>query len=135
MKGFSTLPESDLVEEVRILAAKSTHGTGVAAVAARGAGAVEIKDAAAVAAGGPGGAYRRARGGGGVASMGRREEPRTFRGQCYRCDGPDMVRDCKEPRPPIVCFRCNKEGHISTYCQQGNGKGETAAPAVMPRTE
>ena len=58
-------------------------------------------------------------------------ENRVFRGQCYRCGGPHMARVCKEQRV-IVCYRCNKPGHMANKCEQGNENGGTAAPAVTP---
>ena len=139
VKGFKTLPVSDLVEEARILAAKSSHGAGVISVAsgeAVGTGSgIMREDVAAMVVKGSGGAYRRSQGGGGVESTGKREEPRNFKGRCFRCEGPHRARDCREPRPPIVCFRCNEEGHIAAYCKQGNGKRGTAAPAATPLME
>ena len=59
VKGFQTMPVSDLLEEARILAAKSPHGADVAAVAVRearetGSGLMR-EDVAAIAARGSGG--------------------------------------------------------------------------------
>lgn len=50
----------------------------------------------------------------------------SFKGQCYRCGGPHMIRNCpkdtKERR--IVCYRCGKEGHIASRCFAEPGKGK-----------
>ena len=37
-----------------------------------------------------------------------------FRGKCFECGGPHMVRYCtvKSPRA-IRCYRCGQEGHIA----------------------
>ena len=42
-------------------------------------------------------------------------ESRSFKGQCYRCGGPHMVRNCKD-RKGIVCYRCGQDGHIASQC-------------------
>ena len=37
------------------------------------------------------------------------------------------------PRPPIICWTCNGEGHVSSQCthrEQGNEKKDIVAPAV-----
>ena len=41
--------------------------------------------------------------------------PSQFRGQCFRCGGPHMIRSCKEP---VRCFRCDKTGHVASRCQE-----------------
>ena len=41
--------------------------------------------------------------------------PSQFKGQCFRCGGPHMIRNCKEP---VRCFRCNKTGHVASRCQE-----------------
>lgn len=61
-------------------------------------------------------------------------ELRWFRGHCFRCGGPHMVRECKEPRRGITCFRCGKTGHIASRCDWGNGQGGAAAPAATPQS-
>ena len=43
-----------------------------------------------------------------------------------------MMRDCKEPKPPITCFRCGGTGHISTYCDQGNEQRGATVPVATP---
>lgn len=56
----------------------------------------------------------------------------SFKGRCFNCGGPHMARECKEPRPAIICYRCGKEGHIASRCDQGNGQGGAAAPEATP---
>lgn len=55
-----------------------------------------------------------------------------FKGKCFRCGGPHMARFCKEP---IICYKCNKAGHMSHQCDQGNERGATVAPAATPLQE
>ena len=43
-----------------------------------------------------------------------------------------MVRECKEPRPPIIYYWCGKEGHIASRCNQGSGRGGAAASEPNP---
>ena len=32
-----------------------------------------------------------------------------FVGQCFRCRGPHMLRDCRErPKPPVTCYGCGE---------------------------
>lgn len=48
--------------------------------------------------------------------------PIQFRGQCFRCGGPHMIRDCKEIK--VRCFRCNKVGHMASRCQERDAGNE-----------
>ena len=53
--------------------------------------------------------------------------------RCFRCNENHMVRFCPMPRPPIICWTCNGEGHVSSQCthrEQGNEKKDIVAPAV-----
>ena len=59
-------------------------------------------------------------------------EPRGFSGRCFRCRGPHMLRNCKEPRPPITCFKCGRVGHIASRCDQGNDQRGATAPEATP---
>lgn len=58
---------------------------------------------------------------------------RGFKGQCYRCGGPHMIRFCKE-RPEIKCYSCGQLGHIASRCnkeeKQGNLKRADTAPVT-----
>ena len=42
--------------------------------------------------------------------------------RCFICQGPHLMRDCKEPRPDIICFRCGQISHVNRCCPllQGN---------------
>lgn len=54
----------------------------------------------------------------------------TFKGKCFNCDGPHMVRSCPEKKT-IKCYNCREEGHISTHCpKSGNDKGGSIAPVA-----
>ena len=60
-------------------------------------------------------------------------ESRSFKGQCYRCGGPHMIRFCKEKKS-IVCHRCGKEGHIASRCAVESSKGKDSGE-VSPRNQ
>ena len=64
---------------------------------------------------------------GGRTPSSRKSENRTFRGKCFKCQGPHMVRDCKAD---VTCYRCRKLGYVARYCDQGNegGRVTTGAP-------
>ena len=57
---------------------------------------------------------------------------RSFKGNCFRCNGPHVMRDCKEPNLPITCFRYGVTGHISTHCDQGNEQRGATVPVATP---
>lgn len=109
-----TVPMSDSITRARILSAKMSSGVGLAAVTVQGDGRQPNRSEA------------------------RPMQPKggeiRFKGQCYRCGGPHMARFCKEQRV-IVCYRCNKPGHMANQCDQGNEQGGTVAPAVTPSAE
>ena len=63
---------------------------------------------------------------------GNRGGVRGFRGRCFRCGGQHMARECTEQKPPIICYRCGKEGHIASRCDQGNWRGGAVAPEATP---
>ena len=63
----------------------------------------------------------------------RRSENRTFRGKCFKCQGPHMVRDCKAD---VTHDRCGKVGHVARYCDPRNERrrfttAQVAAPAIQ----
>ena len=115
VKGLKDMKVSDLIETTRAFVEKEARNT--VAVAARGVTGEKL----------PG-----SRGGDWGSGKG---ELRGFKGRCFRCDGPHMARHCKEPRPPVICYRCNKAGHIASRCEQGNDQRGTAAPVVTPQDE
>lgn len=45
-------------------------------------------------------------------------DDKSFKGRCFKCNGPHMARFCKEK---VVCFRCNKPGHVVRDCDQPQG--------------
>lgn len=63
---------------------------------------------------------------------GPQEGNRVFKGQCYICGGPHMARWCDKnrERKEIICYRCNKPGHIASQCYQGNDRRVAGAPAA-----
>lgn len=115
VRDFDTVSVSDLITRARVLVSGcSEGGQEVVAVAAKG-----------------------------PSMMSRRYDPpseasssrrgvRDFKVQCFRCGGPHMARECREPRPRLVCYRCGKEGHIAIRCEQGNGQGGAVAPEATP---
>ena len=59
-----------------------------------------------------------------------RNESRTFREKCFKCQGLHMVRDCKAD---VTCYRCGKRGHVAHFYGQGNeGSKVTTAPVAAP---
>ena len=112
--GITTMAMDEVISRARIFAGVSNTEAGVAAVVSQG------------------GEHRRRKGQGGGFGPG--VGGGAFKGQCFRCGGPHMVRDCKEPR---VCYSCNKPGHIANQCDthQGNEERGTVAPAVTPSQE
>lgn len=114
VKDFDAVSVSDLISRARVMVSGNSGGSQeVAAVAFRGPAKVMRHDPTSLASGSKGGT-------------------RGFRGRCFRCSGPHMARECKEPRPPITCYRCGKEGHVAYRCEQGNGRGVAAAPEATP---
>ena len=104
LPDIGTMVMGDLIPKARILAARKAPD--VAVVAVKGAGS----DARQNSTTGKSDEQRFGKGG-----------SRSFKGKCFRCNGPHMMRDCKEPKPPITCFRCGVTGHISTHCEQDGG--------------
>ena len=111
-----TILMSDLIPKARILAARQSPE--VAVVAVKGAGSVMTRNDTRFE------EQNRSRG-----------ISRSFKGRCFRCNGPHMIKDCKEPKPPITCFKCGMIGHISTYCNQGNEQRGATVPVATPSTE
>ena len=92
-----TMEMSELISHARILSSKQQGG--VVAVTARRGG----------------------EGSGGVRPE-NKPRPIQFKGQCFRCGGPHMIRDCKETK--VRCFRCNKIGHVASRCQEQEAENE-----------
>lgn len=119
VKDIETVEMSELIMRARVLAS-GAGGQEVAAVATRGQATVGRRQVSQ-----------------GVSSSrddqsSKTGEPRGFKGRCFRCNGPHMARDCKEPRPAITCYRCGKEGHIASRCDQGNWHGGAVALEATP---
>jgi hypothetical protein len=66
--------------------------------------------------------------------------------QCYYCNGPHLARFCRKGGrmnggsqfSKIVCYRCNKVGHIQSQCREevsGNDKRVVHAPATTRAEE
>ena len=112
ISGIKTMAMSEIISKARVLASKSSS-SGLAAVSAQVVDRQRMSQS---------------------GSVKDRFDGRVFKGQCYRCGGPHMARFCKEQRV-IICFRCNKQGHMANQCGQGNEMRGTGAPAVSPGTE
>lgn len=112
LAGIFEMEMSDIISRARVLTAnKSAMGTMIAAAA-------------------HGDRYQGQ--GQGASQQYNREDTRSFRGMCYRCGGPHMAKFCKtKPRGEIVCYRCNKPGHVAAQCNQGNEYRVTGAPAAI----
>lgn len=115
VKDFETVSVSELITRARVLVSGGYQE--VAAVAARGPYVMTKRQAPP------------------SDSTGGRGGARGFNGRCFRCGGPHMARECKEPKPPVVCYRCGKEGHIASRCEQGNGRGGAVASEATPLVE
>lgn len=93
---------SDVIARARVLT--SSHSSNVVATAASV----------------PGNANHSRRATPAPQMSGQQPVANSFRGACYRCGGPHMARNCVKAQP-IVCFKCDKEGHIARQCpNQGN---------------
>lgn len=96
------LPLSSVVERARCLVAELVESPVVAVAQGgqRRAGCVPLSDV-------PGGPKR-----------------------CYRCGGPHLMKFCRSPPGPVVCWSCGQEGHIAKQCE-GNETGRAGAPAAL----
>lgn len=111
VKDIDTESVSDLITRARVLVSGHSEGSQeVAAVAAKGPSTVTSDSEA----------------------SGSRRGARDFKVRCFRCGGPHMARECREPQPRLICYRCGKEGHIASRCEQGNGRGGAVAPEATP---
>lgn len=115
VKDINTVSVSDLITRARVLVTGHSEGGQevVAVAAARPNTAARRQDPPSEASG----SWR------GV---------RDFKVRCFRCGGPHMARDCREFKPRFICYRCGKEGHIASRCEQGNGRGGAVAPEATP---
>ena len=53
-------------------------------------------------------------------------EKKTDRGplQCFKCQGPHLMRHCPERKAKVIkCYRCGEEGHIASNRKKPEGKG------------
>lgn len=116
VQNIDVIAMSDLVTKARVLATKKTEN--FTAVATKGMYMEKRQQTA---------SQRE-------DQVGGKWEARVFKGRCFRCNGPHMIRECKEPKPPIICYKCNKEGHISSRCDQGNEQRGATAPEATPST-
>ena len=112
--GLFEMEMSDIIYRARILTANKSVASSMSMVAAAATG-------------------DRYQGQGASQQMQHnRDDSRTFRGSCYRCGGPHMAKFCKsKSRGELVCYRCNRPGHVATQCNQGNDSWMTGAPAAI----
>ena len=89
---------------------------------ATGFGAAVVKEKA-------GKEWLRLSAGGGTQSICRNEN-RTFRRKCCKCQGPHAVRDRKAD---MTYYCCGKLGHVARSCdQRDEGRRVTTAPVTAP---
>ena len=104
LTGISNMEVDELLVHVRVLAKRGNKQ--VAAAAASGSGCTGLRPTLDE-----------------ERQTARRQEGRYVL-KCFRCQGPHLIRDCKEQKPGITCYRCGRAGHISKYCgtprDQGN---------------
>ena len=102
MPNYLKMGMSDILDRARILTSKQVYG-GVSAVTLS-----KVID--------------RPNSGNGSVSGGSSSNVGAFKGQCFRCGGPHMIRYCREQR--VRCFRCNIVGHIASKCPEINSGNE-----------
>ena len=57
-----------------------------------------------------------------------------FRGKCFECGGPHMVRYCTAKTPRAIrCYRCGREGHI--VCTMVRGRGRETSRGKLLRQQ
>ena len=67
-----------------------------------------------------------------VGAVGKTCESKPNSG-CFVCGGPHYRRNCPKAKG-IICYACNKPGHVARNCKSaGNEKGVLCEPTMIPK--
>ena len=112
LSGINTMEVGDFITQAGVLARQKDYEQGAAAVIGRSNWQQQIANDEEL--------------------RGVSWQSQGFTCKSFRCQGPHMARECREPRPEVTCYRCEQVGHISKFCPHGNEQGEVTAPVATP---